>query len=96
MSDFKSLVKKRRNPIAYVEVLSLVTESTKKSNILGKITEQTSQKLYALRIFLNLFNLHYITESVQAIIDPLAPELFFLNFSTPCIQNVNNTGNQTS
>jgi len=22
----------------------------------------------------------------------LAPELFFLNFSTPCIQNVNNTG----
>ena len=25
-------------------------------------------------------------------INLLAPELFFLNFSTPCIQNVNNTG----
>ena len=25
-------------------------------------------------------------------VQPLAPELFFLNFSTPCIQNVNNTG----
>ena len=24
--------------------------------------------------------------------NPLAPELFFFNFSTPCIQNVNNTG----
>ena len=23
--------------------------------------------------------------------NPLAPELFFFNFSTPCIQNVNNT-----
>jgi len=26
------------------------------------------------------------------LINPLAPELFFFNFSTPCIQNVNNTG----
>ena len=25
-------------------------------------------------------------------INPLAPELFFFNFSTSCIQNVNNTG----
>jgi len=25
-------------------------------------------------------------------INPLVPELFFLNFSTSCIQNVNNTG----
>jgi hypothetical protein len=28
---------------------------------------------------------------VKKIINPLAPELF-LNFSTPCIKNVNNTG----
>ena len=25
-------------------------------------------------------------------INPLAPEIFFFNFSTPCIENVNNTG----
>jgi hypothetical protein len=25
-------------------------------------------------------------------VNVLAPELFFFNFSTPCIQNVNNTG----
>ena len=24
--------------------------------------------------------------------NPWAPELFFFNFSTPCIENVNNTG----
>jgi len=44
MIDFKSIVKRRRNPIVCFEVLSRVMESIKKSNILGKITEQTCQK----------------------------------------------------
>ena len=56
---------KRRNPIVCVEVLSLVTESTRKSNILEKIPEQKSQKCYALRSFRNLFTFHYILESAQ-------------------------------
>jgi len=28
------------------------------------------------------------------IVNPLEPELFFFNFSTLCIQNVNNTGTE--
>jgi hypothetical protein len=31
-------------------------------------------------------------ERGSTVINPLAPELFFFNFSTPCISNVNNTG----
>jgi len=29
---------------------------------------------------------------IYLMINLLAPKLFFFNFSTPCIQNVNNTG----
>ena len=32
------------------------------------------------------------TKNLEQILNLLAPELFFLNFSTPCIQNVNKTG----
>jgi len=72
MIDFKSMAKKRRNPIVCVEVLSLAKKkSTRKSNIGKKITEQTSQKCYELRIFPNLFTFHYILESVQAIINSI-------------------------
>jgi len=67
MIDFKCTAKKRRNPIVCDEVLSLVTESTRKS-YWKNITEQTSQKFYALGIFPNLFTFNYILESVQAII----------------------------
>ena len=38
-----------------------------------------------------------VSESDHVVVDgrminPLTPELFFFNFSTPCIQNLNNTG----
>ena len=36
--------------------------------------------------------LHSRDQDVDGNINLLAPELFFFNFSTPCIQNVNNTG----
>ena len=35
---------------------------------------------------------HTTARSVSVNINLLAPELFFFNFSTPCILNVNNTG----
>jgi hypothetical protein len=28
------------------------------------------------------------------VVNPVAPEFFFLTFSTPCMWNVNNTGTQ--